>query len=60
LRRRFSPAPWSRFQSRCERDALQLTPIEFLRANGQTVTLASFDERLLVAARARHVPVYEQ
>lgn len=40
-------------------DALHLASIEFLRARGQTVALASFDERLLSAARALHLPVYE-
>jgi len=40
-------------------DALHLASIEFLRARGQTVTLASFDERLLAAARGLHVPLYE-
>lgn len=39
--------------------ALHLASIEFLRTRGQTVALASFDERLLAAARALHVPVYE-
>jgi PIN domain len=33
-------------------DALQLASSEFLRARGQVVALASFDERLLAAARA--------
>jgi hypothetical protein len=28
-------------------------------ARGQTVELASFDERLLVAARALHIPLHE-
>jgi predicted nucleic acid-binding protein len=40
-------------------DALHLASLEFLRARGQTVALASFDERLLAAARALRVPVYE-
>ena len=40
-------------------DALHLASIEFLRARGQTVELASFDERLLAAARALHIPLYE-
>jgi len=40
-------------------DALHLASIEFLRARGQTVALASFDERLLSGARALRVPVYE-
>jgi hypothetical protein len=32
-------------------DALHLASMEFLRANGQTVQLASYDRRLLAAAR---------
>jgi predicted nucleic acid-binding protein len=40
-------------------DALHLASIEFLRGRGQTVALASFDERLLAGARALRVPVYE-
>jgi hypothetical protein len=32
-------------------DALHLTSLEFLRSHGQTVRLASYDERLLGAAR---------
>jgi predicted nucleic acid-binding protein len=40
-------------------DALHLASIEFLRARGQTVELASFDERLLSAARTLHIPLYE-
>ena len=40
-------------------DALHLASIEFLRARGQTVALASFDERLIAGARALRVPVYE-
>jgi hypothetical protein len=41
-------------------DALHLASIEFLRARGQTVELASFDERLLVAAHALAIPLYER
>lgn len=33
-------------------DALHLASIEFLRARGQSVELASYDDRLLAAARA--------
>lgn len=33
-------------------DALHLASMEFLRANGQTFQLASYDQRLLAAARA--------
>ena len=40
-------------------DALHWVSIEFLRARGQTVALASFDERLIAAARALHIPLYE-
>jgi len=40
-------------------DALHLASIEFLRARGQTVELASFDERLLAGARALHIPLYK-
>jgi predicted nucleic acid-binding protein len=40
-------------------DAVHLASIEFLRTRGQSIALASFDERLLAAARALHVPVYE-
>ncbi len=39
-------------------DGLHLASIEFLRARRQTVELASYDERLLAAARALHVPLY--
>ena len=40
-------------------DAMHLASIEFLRAHGQTVELASFDERQLAAARALHIPIFE-
>ncbi|HEY7549106.1 MAG TPA: PIN domain-containing protein [Hyphomicrobiaceae bacterium] len=40
-------------------DALHLASIEFLRSRRQTPRLASFDERLLAAAQALHIPVYE-
>jgi hypothetical protein len=40
-------------------DGLHLASIEFLRAQRQTVELASYDERLLAAARALHVPLYQ-
>lgn len=33
-------------------DALHLASIEFLRGRGQVIELASYDERLIVAARA--------
>lgn len=38
-------------------DALHLASLEFLRANGQAVELASYDERLLKAARALNLPI---
>ena len=40
-------------------EALHLASIEFLRSRGQTVELASFDERLLAGARALHIPLYQ-
>ena len=36
-------------------DALHLASIEFLRSEGQTVKLATYDERLLAAAQTLHV-----
>jgi hypothetical protein len=38
-------------------DALHLASVEFLRGQGQQVTLASYDDRLLAAARALKIPV---
>ena len=38
-------------------DAMHLASIEFLRAQGQTVELASYDQRLLAAARALRIPI---
>lgn len=38
-------------------DALHLATIEFLRAHGQEVTLASYDDRQLAAARALGIPL---
>ena len=40
-------------------DALHLASVEFLRAHGQTVSLASYDDRLLAAARALKIPLYK-
>jgi hypothetical protein len=40
-------------------DALHLASLEFLRANGQRPRLASYDHRLVVAARALGVPVLD-
>jgi hypothetical protein len=39
-------------------DALHLASIEFLRSQGQAPTLASYDARLLAAARALKIPIY--
>jgi predicted nucleic acid-binding protein len=38
-------------------DALHLASMEFLRAQGQRVELASYDERLLSAARRLKIPL---
>lgn len=40
-------------------DALHLASMEFLRTHGQAVTLASYDDRLLAAARALKIPAYK-
>ncbi len=40
-------------------DALHLASLEFLRTRGQAVQLASFDTRLVDAARALGIPVYD-
>ena len=39
-------------------DALHLASIECLRSQGQLPTLASYDARLLAAARALKIPIY--
>lgn len=39
-------------------DALHLASMEFLRSHGQAVTLASYDDRLLAAARALRIPAH--
>ena len=39
-------------------DALHLASIEFLRQHQQQLELASYDERLIAAARALHIPLY--
>jgi predicted nucleic acid-binding protein len=39
-------------------DALHLASIEFLRVRQQRVELATYDERLIAAARAIHIPLY--
>ena len=38
-------------------DALHLASIEFLRGQGQAIQLASYDDRLNVAAKALGVPI---
>lgn len=40
-------------------DALHLASIEFLRQQGQGVSLATYDDRMLAAARALHFPIYQ-
>jgi len=40
-------------------DALHLSSLEFLREQGQMVKLASYDERLLSAARAVGIPIQD-
>lgn len=40
-------------------DALHLASMEFLRTRRQTLELASYDDRLVAAARALDVPLYE-
>jgi len=39
-------------------DALHVASVEFLRGHGLTVTLASYDERMLAAARALRIPLF--
>jgi predicted nucleic acid-binding protein len=39
-------------------DALHLASAEFLRGRGQAIELASYDERMLAAARALRIPLY--
>ena len=38
-------------------DALHLASIDFLRANGHSVELLAYDERLLTAARRMKIPI---
>lgn len=38
-------------------DALHLASLEFLRAQGQKPRLASYDDRMLAAARAMRIPL---
>jgi hypothetical protein len=40
-------------------DSLHLATVEYLRSLEPSVALASFDKRMLAAARARHIPLYE-
>ena len=40
-------------------DALHLASIEFLRARRQTLELASYDDRLVAAAHALGIPLFE-
>jgi predicted nucleic acid-binding protein len=39
-------------------DALHVASLEFLRERGQAVELASYDERMLAAARALRIPLF--
>ena len=39
-------------------DALHLASLEFLRMHGQSVDLASYDDRLLKAARGLKLPIF--
>lgn len=39
-------------------DSLHLATIEFLRRRGKSIEFASFDERLLAAARALRIPLF--
>jgi len=40
-------------------DALHLASMDFLRKQGQSVTLASYDDRLVNGARALRFPLYK-
>ena len=40
-------------------DALHLASIEFLRSQRQAIELLSYDDRLLSAARALRIPLFE-
>ncbi len=40
-------------------DALHLASMDFLRNQGQSVTLASYDARLVACARALRMPIYK-
>lgn len=41
-------------------DSLHLATIEFLRAQGTEIALASFDRRMIAAARALGIPLYQE
>ena len=40
-------------------DALHLASLEFLRGHGQAVRLASYDDRMNLAARQLRIPLYD-
>ena len=40
-------------------DALHLATVEFLRSQGQAISLASYDQRLNTAARALQIPLFD-
>jgi predicted nucleic acid-binding protein len=40
-------------------DALHLASMDFLRRQGQAITLASYDSRMIAGARALHFPIYK-
>lgn len=40
-------------------DAMHLASIEFLRQHGQRIQLASYDNRLLTAAHALSIPIFD-
>ena len=40
-------------------DALHLASCDYLRNQGQSVSLASYDHRMTTAARALAIPVYD-
>ena len=40
-------------------DAIHLASMDFLQKQGQTVALASYDDRLINAARAVKIPIYK-
>ena len=40
-------------------DALHLASVEYLRENGQRVELASYDRRMVLAAEAMRIPIFD-